>query len=323
MDFILFWVDGNDPEWLNSFKENSKLHFGEQRDMRFREWDNLHFWFRGIEKFAPWVNKIHFVTCGHYPDWLNINHPKLNLVKHSDYIPEKYLPTFNSSVIEMFFNRIEGLSEEFVLFNDDFFLINEVNPSRFFQKGLPCDIFASNTLTNNEAIGHTILNNIGMVNQFHSKHSFLKKDFTKYFNYKYGSYNLRSLFLSFWPNFTGFVDPHFPQPYLKSTFEEVWGKGLFSDKNFSRFRDFYNYSQYVMRYWHLAKGEFYPYNIYKDSIYYTVDDSTLVSVCHEIESQKKSIIILNDSEDVDFEVAKNKINDSFQIILPEKSSFEV
>ena len=27
--------------------------------------DNLKYWFRGVEKFAPWVNKIYFITYGH------------------------------------------------------------------------------------------------------------------------------------------------------------------------------------------------------------------------------------------------------------------
>lgn len=35
------------------------------REERYRDWDNLQYWFRGVEKFAPWVRKIHFVTWGH------------------------------------------------------------------------------------------------------------------------------------------------------------------------------------------------------------------------------------------------------------------
>ena len=45
---------------------------------RYRDWNNLRYWFRGVEKFAPWVRKIHFVTWGHIPDWLDTTNPKIN-----------------------------------------------------------------------------------------------------------------------------------------------------------------------------------------------------------------------------------------------------
>jgi len=73
-----------------------------------------------VEQFAPWVRKIHFVTCGQKPEWLNADHPKLSLVNHSDYIPQQFLPTFNSSLIEIYLHRIPDLTEHFVYFNDDF-----------------------------------------------------------------------------------------------------------------------------------------------------------------------------------------------------------
>ena len=68
------------------------------------------------------VRRIHFVTWGHLPSWLNKEHPKLNIVNHKDFIPEKYLPTFNSHALWNM-HRIPGLAENFVYFNDDMFLI--------------------------------------------------------------------------------------------------------------------------------------------------------------------------------------------------------
>ena len=65
IDFVMIWVDGNDPEWRKEKnlydKSNTK---GDDAEVRYRSWDNLQYWFRGVEKFAPWVNKIHFVTWG-------------------------------------------------------------------------------------------------------------------------------------------------------------------------------------------------------------------------------------------------------------------
>ena len=109
----------------------------DDRDARYRDWETLRYWFRGVEKFAPWVNKIYFVTCGHVPSWLNLDADKLVHVKHSDYIPEEYLPTFSSHPIELNVNRIRGLSEHFVYFNDDTFLCRSIPKEIFYRDGKP------------------------------------------------------------------------------------------------------------------------------------------------------------------------------------------
>src|SRR5699024_690064 len=142
IDFVICWVDGGDPDWLKEKKRYSHDNNNDDRDIRYREWGIIKYWFRGVEKFAPWVNKIHFVTWGHTPSWLNVKHPKLNIVKHEDYIPSKYLPTFSSRPIELNLHRIKGLSEQFVFFNDDMFLLKPVKKEDFFKNGLPRDIAA-------------------------------------------------------------------------------------------------------------------------------------------------------------------------------------
>lgn len=142
IDFVITWVNGNDPEW----RKEKSLYSGDAisnsfeldiREERYRDWDNLQYWFRGVEKFAPWVRKIHFVTWGHLPKWLNLDNPKLHIVNHKDYIPKTFLPTFNSHTIEWNFHRISGLSEHFVYFNDDMFLLQKVEPGEFFKGGKP------------------------------------------------------------------------------------------------------------------------------------------------------------------------------------------
>ena len=115
IDFVIPWVDGNDPQWrAEKAKYDPSGMPQSDAPERYRDWDNLQYWFRGVEKFAPWVNRIHFITWGHLPPWLDTSNPKLNIVKHTDYIPEKYLPTFSSHAIELNMHRIEGLAEHFV-----------------------------------------------------------------------------------------------------------------------------------------------------------------------------------------------------------------
>ncbi len=114
IDFVVTWLDGNDPAWQTECKEYYKDEKGIDMSIsRMRDWDNLHYWFRCVEKFAPWVRTIHLVTWGHFPKWLNTNAPKLNIVKHSDFIPQEYLPTFSTFPNTLNTHRIENLAEHF------------------------------------------------------------------------------------------------------------------------------------------------------------------------------------------------------------------
>ena len=82
--FVITWVDGSDPVWQaerNKYvSEKQKSHSDIAGDKRYSDNGLLRYWFRGIEQFTPWVRKICFVTYGHLPEWLNLNHPKLNIV---------------------------------------------------------------------------------------------------------------------------------------------------------------------------------------------------------------------------------------------------
>lgn len=97
IDIVVPWVNGDDPAWQNEREKYLKQPPDDieiASNIRFESW-NLRYWFRAIEKFVPWFNNIFFITWGHLPDFLNVNNPKLKIVKHSDYIPDEYLPTFN------------------------------------------------------------------------------------------------------------------------------------------------------------------------------------------------------------------------------------
>jgi hypothetical protein len=55
------------------------------------------------------------------PDWLNADHPQVEIVHHDAFIPAPYLPTFLSNAIESFLHLIPGLGEHFIYMCDDFF----------------------------------------------------------------------------------------------------------------------------------------------------------------------------------------------------------
>ena len=229
IDFVIAWVDGGDPEWL---KEKAKYDdtvdiTQDAIDARYRDWDNLQYWFRAVEKYAPWVNKIHFLTWGHIPEWLDTSNPKLHIVNHKDYIPAEYLPTFNSHTIELNMHRIPGLSEQFVYFNDDMFLTNYVKETDFFVNGLPCDTFALDAIYfEKNSAGAYNGNDMEIINKHFKKDEMQTKFFwSKWFKLRYGFKNLyRTFVLSKWHWFPGFHYDHLPSSFLKSTLEEVWDK---------------------------------------------------------------------------------------------------
>jgi len=329
IDFVILWVDGSDPKWIDEYSRYSPDDTTKSESL-FRSWENLEYWFRGVERFTPWVRMIHFVTCGHIPKWLNPDHPKLNIIKHSDYIDSSHLPTFSSHPIEINLHRIEGLSEKFVLFNDDTFLISRSSPERFFVDGLPRDLLISNALSSSSGVGHFVLNNLEILNRHFKKSDSIKRDFSKWFSLVYGRDILRNVTLLPWGRFTGFVDPHMPQPYLKSTFERVWQleeRELLNTSS-SRFRGCSDISPYLFRYWQLVTGKFLPISM-RDTKYITIDRESIDSgeISDAILYSRYSMICLNDSGEIDagveFERAKREIQDSLMRLLPDKSSYEL
>lgn len=328
MDFVLIWVDGNDPVWRSEYNKYALSTGGDRREVRFRDWDNLQYWFRGVEKFAPWIDKIHFVTCGHYPAWLNLDAPKLNFVKHSDYIPAEYLPTFNSHTIELNLHRIKGLSEQFVYFNDDTFIVDKVSPELFFREGLPCDMAKLDIMLPNSEFNRIVFNDILCINKHFDKWKVIKKNWKKWYNLKYGKHLLKSLmYLYPLSTFSGLEGYHLPHPYCKSTFEEVWDT-CFEELDrtcHSRFRNCnVDVNQYLMRFWRLAKGDFFPVDIRKNGEGIGVTDSLLGKALELVQNHEKPLLCLNDVTDVnDFDSMKKAILAAFDSILPEKSIYEI
>lgn len=328
IDFVVTWVYMDDPEWQNEFskysgnKDNTKNGVSKAR---FRDYGFLKYWFRGVEKFAPWVRKIHFVTSGQKPDWLDENNPKIHLVSHKDFIPAEFLPTYNSVVIERYMYRIPGLAEHFVYFNDDFFIINNINPERFFRNGLPCDIavFTYNPSWSQWYV--RIKNNIRLINRHFDKKEVMKRWHDKWFHKSYGSRARWNYLLRFYNKFITLRVPHNAQPYLKSTFEEVWaeeGEEL-TRTSVNRFRALDDYTPELFRIWQICKGNFEPYNTYSDTKMFPlmVKSKKAVKAIYE---QAYSLICLNDNVHIrNYDIVMQNLHDAFQSILPEKSSFEL
>ncbi|MDO5480779.1 MAG: stealth family protein [Candidatus Saccharibacteria bacterium] len=322
IDFVILWVDGNDPVWQKEKAKFSPEKSSDDTAVRYRDWETLRYFFRGVESFAPWVNKIHFVTSGHYPSWLNLNHKKLNFIRHKDFIDQKYLPLFNSNAIELNLPSLKSLSNHFVLFNDDMFLIRPTQPTDFFKNNLPCDsaILSPIIPKGSDGFHKCLANNVAIINNNFQKH--LSK---KWFSPKYYFDLFRNLALSPWHNFPGFYNPHIPISFDKSLIKKSLALDPIATETTksSRFRDNNtNISIWLARYYQLITNNFYPRSIkFGQNFEYKKDNSKMYSA---IKNQSYSTICLNDvPDDYDFESEKQKTLAAFNSILPEKSAFEL
>ncbi|WP_117232530.1 hypothetical protein [Vibrio maerlii] len=323
IDFIVTWVDQTDSSWKEDFlRHKSNIQgLANNNDSRYRDWDQLKYWFRGVAKYASWVNKIHFVTYGHVPSWLNIKHPKINVVKHSDYIDENYLPTFNSRVIELHFPKIASLSEKFVYFNDDFFIVNDVDKIDFFKNGKPLDYLVCNAEFGSEE-SPTNMNNLSLLNKLVNKRD---KKLNELFNYKYCKYNIRNLLLLPWKQWTGFYESHLPQSYLKSVISDVYNKCDSSIRftSESKFRSKENVSHYLFRYYQLVTNNFIPKNPDDLGVFYNLSPDDIENIKLSFKSEK--VIVLNDNDSIssiEYLSMKEELERIFIEKFPFKSEFE-
>ncbi|AYJ41424.1 stealth family protein [Lactiplantibacillus pentosus] len=328
IDFVVTWVDGSDEAWLQKKRKYEHIVNPSKKlnsASRYRDYEIFKYWFRAVEVYAPWVNHVFLITDNQIPDWLDTTNPKLICVSHTDYIEHKFLPTFNSNVIELSIANIKELSEHFVLFNDDIFVNAPVNPTDFFVNGLPRETYAESPIVSTEGSGaHIMVNDMQVINIEFDKRKFYRNNFSKVFNYKVGKKLLRTIALAPSNNFVGMWNTHLAVSYRKHTFVDVWNKyrSELTTTLSHKFRTPLDYNHWLMRYWQLASGKF-EIQSSDWGRFYQLSDTSLKDIEKELRSGKHKVICLNDTDDVEnFEQTKHALIGLFESKLPNKSSFE-
>ena len=330
IDFVIAWVDGSDVEWQRKMKSFNNCE-GDGRDERYRDWNYLKYWLRGVEKYAPWVNRIFLITDKQKPGWLIEKEP-LTIVDHTDFIPEKYLPTFNSHTIELNIHRIPGLSEHFVYFNDDMLLTNYVKETDYFINGLPCDYAVESPITANELdiFNNILMNNMILLNRNHSRKSVLKEQKSKMHSPKYIKGMVSNLALSVLQrdDFFGFKYFHLSSRMKKETFRKMWDENYdwLNSTCLHKFRSASDVNQYVILNAQYVTGEYVPYNVDRYGKVFQLDDSenknNIYQAVEAIQSGMYKEVCLNDSKITDFCGSKEIIESALLKLLPKKSRFE-
>lgn len=328
IDIVIPWVDGNDVEWMAEKEQYREEKSNSVHTFDYQDWGLLKYWFRGVEKYAPWVRYIYFITWGHLPKWLNTNHPRLKVVNHRDYIPSQYLPTFSSHVIELNIHKIPGLSEHFVYFNDDMFLINKTKKTDFFRNGLPCDNAIINPIApaNRSCIALLQLKTVSIINEHFKKHEVIKKDWQKWFTLKNAQLLPLNIMFLPWKRFPGLLEKHIPTSFLKSSFEKVWNTEyeLLDRTCRNRFRNFEtDVNQWIIKEWQIAEGNFIPRYINEGKLCAVKDKKSAKEAARLLEKKYKMICVNDHIESGNITKIQSIIVNAFDKKFPNKSKYEI
>lgn len=140
IDYLVPMVFPFDPEWQRTWRRacGAMLIDDAQLCARYRTWCTEQLLIECVQRFMPWLNQIIIILAGpsQVQPWMA--EMGVRVVFHADFIPQEYLPTFNSCTIEMFLHRIPDLSERFIYGNDDMFPLSPLQPDDFFRGTLPC-----------------------------------------------------------------------------------------------------------------------------------------------------------------------------------------
>jgi len=144
IDAVITWVDGDDPKLKAKRRQFLGLEHQTDRQTRerFSEVGELYYCIASILKNASFIKRIFIVTDDQYPTHLerirtNFGEDafsKIRVVDHSEIFQghEENLPVFNSVSIETLLHRIPDLSNRYIYFNDDFFIVKKVSELDFF-----------------------------------------------------------------------------------------------------------------------------------------------------------------------------------------------
>ena len=308
IDAVYTWVDGSDPQWIESKRRleaqlsGREYHPEANHEARFESKDELKYSLRSLEYFAPWFNKIYVVTAGQVPPWLNVDHPKIVVVDHKDiYYDPGHLPTFNSNSIISRLHHIPGLNEHFIYLNDDVMFGKPVRPQDFFLPNGAVKVFPSR---NHRPFGAPTVAD--------GPHFNLTKNIRKLLREEFGLTVTRAV-------------KHTPYPMLKSVHFEMEEKfrEVYERTWASRFRHhgdivadqlFHYYSQIVGK--AVATSITYRYINIRDDNYRWVLRETL-------RQRNRSTLCLNDAPDEDVNpLSDEEVMDFLNAYYPVRSSFE-
>jgi hypothetical protein len=146
VDAVITWVDGSDPKHAQKLSDCLRQQGIERpstvSQSRLNDSGELAWCVTSIFRFAPWIRTIFIVSDEQTPSLIKVlaNTPyqdRVKIVDHTEIFRGhlSVLPIFNIRSLTTALWRIEGLSDRFIFFNDDFFLLRPVEKRDFFRDG--------------------------------------------------------------------------------------------------------------------------------------------------------------------------------------------
>ena len=268
IDYVVPMVFHDDVLWQEDFKKvNSRFDVNSIHDfVRFRSWSLEELLIRCVKRNMPFVRTIYIVLAreSQKKDWMD--QEGVRVVYHREFIPERFLPTFNSCAIEMFLDKIPGISDRFIYGNDDMFPLTELSERDFFEGDVPCQHCGFKPMPDNPNAFHKLC--LAGLNFVASE-----------FGLRYTDVILKC--------------GHGLTPLTKNTCEWLWHRGRKEiEDSISPFRTAKNFSQWIFPWWHHLSGN------YIDRPCPTSYVSTRSSVDDVVSAigKAKGVVCVNDNE---------------------------
>lgn len=234
IDYVVPMVFHVDSQWREDYQRvGGAFTISNTSFVRYRSWGTEELLVRAIRKNMPFVRDIIILLSreSQRREWMTGK--GLRVVYHHEFIPDCYLPTFNSRAIEMFLHKIPGLSERFLYANDDMYPLSRLKVTDFFRRGKPClHIVEKPYPSAPNGFQQACMSGLNFV--------------AKEFGMSFGKTWLRN--------------GHSVAPILKSTCEHLWEIGGEEiKKSISPFRLSRNFNQYIYTWWQYLSGEYIDY----------------------------------------------------------------
>ena len=257
IDAVITWVDGSEPNYRLKLEENLKNKKIIKR--QYLQANEIYFCVASIIKFAPFVQKIFIVTDNQKPNLNEVRHlvslNKVEIIDHKDIFRDNMdsLPTFNIRSIDALLFKIKNLSNKFIYFNDDMFLIKETSKEDWFKDnkvvltGCWAKTYNKQLI---KTISHKIKNLLNIRPSFNAAQSKAA-------------------------NIAGFHDNYFKsyhcgRPQIKSVIKDFYDKNpqILTNQIRHKFRDIRQYMPYSLC-WHL---------LIKENLYFESSSNKLVEI---------------------------------------------
>lgn len=330
IDFVVTWVNETDAEWLA--RRQTALDRAKPRSVatasegvrRYRDLGLLRYWFRSVESNAPWVRKIHFVTESRLPEWLRIDHPKIQIID-GDRINPSDIATYNSHSVEACLPYIPDLSERFVYFNDDFFIANPVPPEFYFRGHHPYGFPLPTFLARGDVHSHAMLNACRIINTNFTRAEYLRAVLPRLRSILHQVDILRAPLYFGSLSIPPVTDIHLPTPLTKTVMHQAFASDvrMLSETRRSQFRSTEDVAPiYLAMMWHVASGKFFAVSKRQTGSYLSLRDHAVKDIISTIESMKVPQFCINDGDTEDVEEVKKMIVSALDTRWPARSSFE-